>query len=236
MRPNDLAVLTLAALAIGLVSIRCPVRCATAADPAHITPTERGVAGAADERAVRKEESRPVWERKRVWERKLDDGTSLVVDASESKGTPYNYTWRIVTDGKQDESGLFCVATTECVGLIPRERFPVTVLDAGLTPHGDLMTVYNQRGKCWGVIVARRPTDQEMPERFDFSPAEKLNNGQLVGPPLKSAKMELDPDGLFRITGEDEDGTSRQYELRHWTYFQRIVYFWKPIDETEAKP
>jgi hypothetical protein len=193
------------------------------------TPTDGGVAVASEEGSARKPES------KRVWERKLDDGRSIVVDEwAYDDGTPSGYTWLSITNANKKGTRLLSVSTTDCVGTIPREYFPVTVLYTGMTPKGDLMTVYNQRGKCWGVIRARG-TIEDMPSQFDLSPAEKPTDCRIVGPALKSATMELDTDGVFHVVGEDDHGEHVRYDLKSWTYFQRIHYFWKLHTEADGK-
>lgn len=188
----------------------------------------------------------------RVWEQKAGDPKRIVVEHvgipfTNSKGGQFlihsHYRWRVIGDAGPAKGPVLLSIPgdfADISGLEPEEK-PFRMLFSNLTDD-TMLTAFNMNRtihggveQCWAYVVAtaadgvlvQKPGHGDSPPPPMRSPGVP---GGLVGPALKTAKMELQRDGGATLTGVDVNDQPVRYELASW---QRptgsLIYYWKRV-------
>jgi hypothetical protein len=183
------------------------------------------------------EDRKMVWG-ERLFEKEVAKGVRIVVDERGYRNLPDSnefgesqYVWRRLEGGKEDGPILLVVfGSFQGSGLRPMKA-PVELLHVGLTPEGDLVTVFNQRDSCWAYVARARPDGKHetMPRPSDVPPDRKRLDNSMSSTKLKSAVPVMNEQGTFIVNGVDLDGAKVSFALRSRTYFQEIQYYWEKL-------
>lgn len=185
------------------------------------------------------EERQMVWG-ERLFEKEVAKGVRIVVDERGHRNLPNSnefgdsqYVWRRLEAGKDDGQILLVAFGSFTGGTYRPVKAPIELLHVGLTPGGDLVTVFNQRDKCWAYVARSRPDGKHetMPRLSDLPPNSDRMDSSMSSTKLKSAAPVMNEQGTFIVNGVALDGAKMSFALRSRTYFQEIQYYWEQLTD-----
>lgn len=174
----------------------------------------------------------------RLFDKEFPGGSRIVVDERGYRNLPKSdefgeseYVWRRLDRGKDDGPVLLVVQGSYTRADLRPVKRPIELLHVGLTHGGAVVTVFNQKDKCWAYVARARPdgTHETMPRRSDLAPNSERMDSSMSSTKLKSAVALLNEHGTFIVNGVDVDGVRMSFALRSWTYFQEICYYWEKL-------
>jgi hypothetical protein len=172
----------------------------------------------------------------RIWENKVDDEHTLVVD---ERGRKYGYRypnggetlggltyyWRLLKKGETDGPVLFSFCAVRRESGIDSQVDPIDVLCTDLIGD-DLVVAFNYRRHCKAFVVHRNNdgTLEQKPEALVMLGSSPLNAS------MKTAHFTKLGNGTFRLTVKDDQGKSADFELRNMQIDKMPgVQNWSPV-------
>jgi hypothetical protein len=193
---------------------------------------------------VSADEDRPMVWGDRFFDKEVAKGVRIVVDERGHRNLPNSdefgdsqYVWRRIDAGKDDGPILLVIPGSFMGGTLRPFKRPIELLHVGLTPNGDLITIFNQRitlfqpDKCWAYVARARPDGKHetMPKLSDLPPNSDRMDSSMSSTKLKSAIPMLNEQGTFIVNGWDLSGAKMSFALRSRTYFQEVQYYWEQL-------
>jgi hypothetical protein len=180
----------------------------------------------------------------RLYDRKLDEKRRIVVDERGGLlGNPralvaVTHNWRVLKEGENDGPILWTRRAFEKGGKTPPFYEAIEVLYADLL-DGDLLTVFNERGRCFAFLVHRNEDGSFSQKPDPRGPPPPRSPFTLsVGPAMKSAEMSKGPEGLLQLVLTDGQKKTRHFQLRVWEdpLANQFVYYWHNTDPPATRP